>query len=139
MPHLSYVGDADVGAGSNLGASTITANYDGRNKHRTTIGEGVSTMVHSTLVAPVTIGDGAYVAAGSVITEDVEPGALAIARPRQTTKPGYAARVEARRKEQRAVTPDSLFGAGEFLPERNDGDGRTRRAAARATAPRSGA
>ena len=99
VPHLSYVGDAEVGAGSNLGASTITANYDGRNKHRTTIGEGVSTMVHSTLVAPVTIGDGAYVAAGSVITEDVEAGALAIARPRQTTKPGYAARVEARRKE----------------------------------------
>jgi len=100
VPHLSYVGDADVGAGSNLGASTITANYDGRNKHRTTIGEGVSTMVHSTLVAPVTIGDGAYVAAGSVITEDVEAGALAIARPRQTTKPGYAARVDARRKDE---------------------------------------
>ena len=100
VPHLSYVGDADVGAGSNLGASTITANYDGRNKHRTTIGEGVSTSVHSTLVAPVTVGDGAYVAAGSVITDDVEPGALAIARPRQTTKPGYAERVEARRKEQ---------------------------------------
>jgi bifunctional UDP-N-acetylglucosamine pyrophosphorylase/glucosamine-1-phosphate N-acetyltransferase len=100
VPHLSYVGDADVGAGSNLGASTITANYDGRKKHRTTIGEGVSTSVHSTLVAPVTIGDGAYVAAGSVITEDVEPGALAIARPRQTTKPGYAARIDARRKEE---------------------------------------
>jgi bifunctional UDP-N-acetylglucosamine pyrophosphorylase / glucosamine-1-phosphate N-acetyltransferase len=100
VPHLSYIGDADIGAGSNLGASTITANYDGRNKHRTTIGEGVSTMVHSTLVAPVTVGDGAYVAAGSVITEDVEAGALAIARPRQTTKPGYAARVDARRKEQ---------------------------------------
>jgi bifunctional UDP-N-acetylglucosamine pyrophosphorylase/glucosamine-1-phosphate N-acetyltransferase len=100
VPHLSYVGDADVGAGSNLGASTITANYDGRNKHRTTLGERVSTMVHSTLVAPVTIGDGAYVAAGSVITEDVEAGALAIARPRQTIKPGYAARVDARRKEE---------------------------------------
>ena len=99
VPHLSYLGDTDVGAGSNLGASTITANYDGRRKHRTTIGKGVSTMVHSTLVAPITIGDGAYVAAGSVITEDVEPGALAIARPRQTTKPGYAARVDARRKE----------------------------------------
>jgi bifunctional UDP-N-acetylglucosamine pyrophosphorylase / glucosamine-1-phosphate N-acetyltransferase len=99
VPHLSYLGDADVGAGSNLGASTITANYDGQRKHRTTIGEGVSTMVHSTLVAPVTIGDGAYVAAGSVITDDVEAGALAIARPRQTTKPGYAARVAARRKE----------------------------------------
>jgi bifunctional UDP-N-acetylglucosamine pyrophosphorylase / glucosamine-1-phosphate N-acetyltransferase len=100
VPHLSYVGDADVGAGSNLGASTITANYDGRDKHRTTIGEGVSTSVHSTLVAPVTIGDGAYVAAGSVITDDIEAGALGIARPRQTTKPGYAARVEARRKEE---------------------------------------
>jgi bifunctional UDP-N-acetylglucosamine pyrophosphorylase/glucosamine-1-phosphate N-acetyltransferase len=99
VPHLSYLGDTDVGAGSNLGASTITANYDGQRKHRTTIGAGVSTMVHSTLVAPITIGDGAYVAAGSVITEDVEPGALAIARPRQTTKPGYAARVDARRKE----------------------------------------
>ena len=99
VPHLSYLGDTEVGAGSNLGASTITANYDGQRKHRTTIGAGVSTMVHSTLVAPVTIGDGAYVAAGSVITEDVEPGALAIARPRQTTKPGYAARVDARRKE----------------------------------------
>jgi bifunctional UDP-N-acetylglucosamine pyrophosphorylase/glucosamine-1-phosphate N-acetyltransferase len=99
VPHLSYVGDADIGDGSNLGASTITANYDGRNKHRTTVGEGVKTSVHSTLVAPVTIGDGATVAAGSVITEDVEAGALAIARPRQTTKPGYAERVEARRKE----------------------------------------
>jgi bifunctional UDP-N-acetylglucosamine pyrophosphorylase/glucosamine-1-phosphate N-acetyltransferase len=99
VPHLSYVGDADVGDGSNLGASTITANYDGRNKHRTTVGEGVKTSVHSTLVAPVTIGDGATVAAGSVITEDVEAGALAIARPRQTTKPGYAERVDARRKE----------------------------------------
>ena len=98
VPHLSYVGDADVGDGSNLGASTITANYDGRNKHRTTVGDGVKTSVHSTLVAPVTIGDGATVAAGSVITEDVEAGALAIARPRQTTKPGYAERVDARRK-----------------------------------------
>ena len=99
VPHLSYVGDADIGDGSNLGASTITANYDGRNKHRTTVGEGVKTSVHSTLVAPVTIGDGATVAAGSVITEDVEAGALAIARSRQTVKPGYAERVEARRKE----------------------------------------
>jgi bifunctional UDP-N-acetylglucosamine pyrophosphorylase/glucosamine-1-phosphate N-acetyltransferase len=98
VPHLSYVGDADIGAHSNLGASTITANYDGRSKHRTTLGEGVKTSVHSTLVAPVTIGDGATVAAGSVITEDVEAGALAIARPRQTTKPGYAERVDARQK-----------------------------------------
>jgi bifunctional UDP-N-acetylglucosamine pyrophosphorylase/glucosamine-1-phosphate N-acetyltransferase len=99
VPHLSYIGDADIGAGSNLGASTITANYDGHDKHRTTIGEDVKTSVHSSLIAPVTIGDGAIVAAGSVITDDVEAGALAIARPRQTTKPGYAERAGARRKE----------------------------------------
>ncbi len=138
VPHLSYVGDADVGAGSNLGASTITANYDGRNKHRTTIGEGVSTMVHSTLVAPVTIGDGAYVAAGSVITEDVEAGALAIARPRQTTKPGYAARVDARRKEGSSDARPPV--RGQRVPpraRRQRRRGRSR-AAARATAPRSG-
>ena len=126
VPHLSYVGDADVGAGSNLGASTITANYDGRNKHRTTIGEGVSTMVHSTLVAPVTIGDGAYVAAGSVITEDVEAGALAIARPRQTNQ-AWICRAGRRAPEGRAaMTPDPLFGASEFLPARGDNGGEGR-------------
>ena len=69
VPHLSYIGDADVGARTNLGAATITANYDGRRKHRTTIGEGVRTGVDTTFVAPVTVGDGAYTAAGSVITE----------------------------------------------------------------------
>ena len=80
MPHLSYVGDADVGEGSNLGAGTITANYDGRNKHRTTIGDRVRISVDTSLVAPVTVGDDAYTAAGSVITEDVPPGALGVAR-----------------------------------------------------------
>ena len=97
VPHLSYIGDAEVGAGTNLGASTITANYDGVSKHKTVIGAGVRTSVHSTLVAPVTIGDGAIVAAGSVITDDVEPGALAIARSRQSSVPGYA---ERKRKER---------------------------------------
>ncbi|MEA2247410.1 MAG: bifunctional UDP-N-acetylglucosamine pyrophosphorylase / glucosamine-phosphate N-acetyltransferase [Solirubrobacteraceae bacterium] len=92
VPHLSYVGDADVGPGTNLGAATITANYDGRNKHRTTVGAGVRTAVDTTLVAPVTVGDDAYTGAGSVITEDVPPGALAIARPRQSTIEGYADR-----------------------------------------------
>jgi bifunctional UDP-N-acetylglucosamine pyrophosphorylase/glucosamine-1-phosphate N-acetyltransferase len=92
IPHLSYIGDADVGEGTNLGAATITANYDGRAKHRTTIGSGVQTSVDTTLVAPVTLGDEARTAAGSVITEDVPPGALGIARERQTNIEGYADR-----------------------------------------------
>jgi bifunctional UDP-N-acetylglucosamine pyrophosphorylase / glucosamine-1-phosphate N-acetyltransferase len=92
IPHLSYIGDADVGEGSNLGAATITANYDGAAKHRTTIGRGVRTSVDTTLVAPVSMGDEAWTAAGSVITEDVPPGALGIARARQVTKEGYAKR-----------------------------------------------
>ena len=92
IPHLSYIGDADVGEGSNLGAATITANYDGRRKHRTTIGDGVRTSVDTTLVAPVTLGDGAYTGAGSVITDDVPEGALGIARERQRNIEGYADR-----------------------------------------------
>jgi bifunctional UDP-N-acetylglucosamine pyrophosphorylase / glucosamine-1-phosphate N-acetyltransferase len=96
IPHLSYIGDADVGAGTNLGAATITANYDGRAKHRTTVGSGVRTGVDTTLVAPVSVGDDAYTAAGSVITEDVPPGALGIARERQTNVEGYAERADGR-------------------------------------------
>jgi bifunctional UDP-N-acetylglucosamine pyrophosphorylase/glucosamine-1-phosphate N-acetyltransferase len=92
VPHLSYVGDADVGPGTNLGAATITANYDGRRKHRTTIGANVRTSVDTTLVAPVTVGDEAYTGAGSVVTDDVPPGALAIARSRQTNIEDYAER-----------------------------------------------
>jgi bifunctional UDP-N-acetylglucosamine pyrophosphorylase/glucosamine-1-phosphate N-acetyltransferase len=92
VPHLSYIGDADVGAGTNLGASTITANYDGTNKHRTTIGANVHTSVDTTFVAPVTVGDDAYTAAGSVITNDVPPGALGVARSRQTNIERYAER-----------------------------------------------
>jgi bifunctional UDP-N-acetylglucosamine pyrophosphorylase/glucosamine-1-phosphate N-acetyltransferase len=92
VPHLSYIGDAEVGPGTNLGAATITANYDGRRKHRTTIGANVRTSVDTTLVAPVTVGDDAYTGAGSVVTDDVPPGALAIARPRQTNIEGYARR-----------------------------------------------
>ena len=98
VPHLSYIGDADIGAGSNVGAGTITANYDGANKHRTTIGSGVKVSVHTSFVAPVTVGDGAYTGAGSVITEDVPPGALGIARERQRNVEGYAER--APRKER---------------------------------------
>ncbi len=92
VPHLSYIGDADVGERTNLGAATITANYDGRAKHRTTVGSGVRTGVDTTLVAPVTVGDDAYTGAGSVITDDVPPGALGIARERQTNVEGYAER-----------------------------------------------
>ena len=92
IPHLSYVGDADVGARTNLGAGTITANYDGRAKHRTTIGSGVRGGVDTMFVAPVTVGDGAWTAAGSVVTEDVPEGALAVARSRQRKPAGYATR-----------------------------------------------
>jgi bifunctional UDP-N-acetylglucosamine pyrophosphorylase/glucosamine-1-phosphate N-acetyltransferase len=94
VPHLSYIGDADIGAGTNLGAATITANYNGKTKvkARTTIGSGVRTSVDTTLVAPVTLGDRAYTAAGSVVTKDVPAGALAVARARQTTIEGYADR-----------------------------------------------
>jgi len=92
MPHLSYVGDATVGAGVNLGAGTITCNYDGRRKHPTTIGDGAFIGSHTSLVAPVTVGDGAYVAAGSVITKNVPPDALAIARGRQRNVERWAAR-----------------------------------------------
>jgi bifunctional UDP-N-acetylglucosamine pyrophosphorylase/glucosamine-1-phosphate N-acetyltransferase len=90
--HLSYLGDATVGEHTNIGAGTITCNYDGRKKHRTVIGKESFIGTHATLVAPVTVGDGAYVAAHSVVTEDVPPGSLAIARSRQTVKEGWAAR-----------------------------------------------
>jgi bifunctional UDP-N-acetylglucosamine pyrophosphorylase/glucosamine-1-phosphate N-acetyltransferase len=97
VPHLSYVGDAEVGAGANLGAGTITCNYDGVDKHETVIGAGAFIGTNSSLVAPVTIGEGAYVAAGSVITKSVPPDALAVARGRQEMREGWAARKRAAR------------------------------------------
>ncbi|WP_425229417.1 bifunctional UDP-N-acetylglucosamine diphosphorylase/glucosamine-1-phosphate N-acetyltransferase GlmU [Sphingomonas sp.] len=90
--HLSYLGDAEIGAGANIGAGTITCNYDGFFKHRTTIGAGAFIGSNSALVAPVSIGAGAIVGAGSVVTEDVAPDALALVRPPQQTKPGWAKR-----------------------------------------------
>ncbi|NHN88230.1 bifunctional UDP-N-acetylglucosamine diphosphorylase/glucosamine-1-phosphate N-acetyltransferase GlmU [Acetobacter conturbans] len=93
--HLTYLGDASVGPATNVGAGTITCNYDGVFKHRTTIGANAFIGSDSILVAPVTVGDGALVAAGSVITQDVEPDALAIARGVQTNKTGWAARFRA--------------------------------------------
>jgi bifunctional UDP-N-acetylglucosamine pyrophosphorylase / glucosamine-1-phosphate N-acetyltransferase len=92
VPHLSYIGDTDVGARSNIGAGTITANYDGTNKHRTQIGAGAFVGVDTMLVAPVSVGEDAYTGAGSVITEDVPAGALGIARARQRNLEGYRER-----------------------------------------------
>jgi bifunctional UDP-N-acetylglucosamine pyrophosphorylase / glucosamine-1-phosphate N-acetyltransferase len=95
VPHLSYVGDAEVGEGTNVGAGAITANFphrEGQPKGRTTIGKHVRTGVQNAFVAPVEVGDGAWTAAGSVITKDVPPDALAVARVRQENKEGYAAR-----------------------------------------------
>ena len=91
--HLSYVGDATVGAATNIGAGTITCNYDGVMKHRTELGENVFIGSNTMLVAPVTVGDGAMTASGSVITADVAPGALAISRTPQVEKPGFAIRL----------------------------------------------
>jgi bifunctional UDP-N-acetylglucosamine pyrophosphorylase/glucosamine-1-phosphate N-acetyltransferase len=95
VPHLSYIGDADIGEDTNIGAGAITANLGhrpGEPKQRTTIGDNVRTAIHNGFIAPVEVGDGAWIAAGSVITNDVPPGALAIARQRQENKEGYAAR-----------------------------------------------
>jgi bifunctional UDP-N-acetylglucosamine pyrophosphorylase/glucosamine-1-phosphate N-acetyltransferase len=89
VPHLSYLGDADVGEGTNLGAGTITANYDGFHKHRTTIGRNVRGGVDTSFVAPVEVGDDAWTAAGSVITNDIPPGALGVARERQRNVEGF--------------------------------------------------
>ena len=99
--HLTYLGDTEVGADTNIGAGTITCNYDGVAKHRTTIGAGVFVGSDVALVAPVTVGDGAILAAGSVITEDVEADALAIARGRQVTKPDARQRCGRDRKQTR--------------------------------------
>jgi bifunctional UDP-N-acetylglucosamine pyrophosphorylase / glucosamine-1-phosphate N-acetyltransferase len=96
--HLTYLGDASVGRESNIGAGTITCNYDGVNKNKTTIGSRVFIGSDTALVAPVRVGDGAYVAAGSIVTDNVPPDALAVARGRQVNKPGWAAK---RRREMK--------------------------------------
>jgi bifunctional UDP-N-acetylglucosamine pyrophosphorylase / glucosamine-1-phosphate N-acetyltransferase len=91
--HLTYIGDARVGAGANVGAGTITCNYDGVAKHRTDIGKGAFIGSNTALVAPVSVGDGAYIGTGTVVTKDVPAGALAIARTKQTVKEGWAKRL----------------------------------------------
>jgi bifunctional UDP-N-acetylglucosamine pyrophosphorylase/glucosamine-1-phosphate N-acetyltransferase len=92
VPHLSYVGDATIGEGTNIGAATIFVNYDGVEKHQTTVGDHVRIGSDSMLVAPVTIGDGAYTAAGSVITEDVPAGAMGVGRAKQRNVIGWVLR-----------------------------------------------
>ena len=92
VPHLTYVGDADIGSGTNIGAATIFVNYDGVAKHHTSVGDQVRIGSDTMLIAPVEVGDGAYTAAGSVVTENVPPGAMAIGRARQRNVPGWVAR-----------------------------------------------
>jgi len=103
--HLSYIGDADVGVKANIGAGTITCNYDGFLKYRTVIGEGAFIGSNSALVAPVTIGDGAIVGAGSVMTRDVDKDALALGRGKQEARAGWAAEFRARMKAKKAARP----------------------------------
>jgi bifunctional UDP-N-acetylglucosamine pyrophosphorylase / glucosamine-1-phosphate N-acetyltransferase len=98
--HLTYLGDAEVGEGSNIGAGVITCNYDGVNKHRTQIGKGAFVGSDSTLVAPVTVGEGAYIGAGSCITRDVPAGSLAVARSQQFVKEGWATERRTQMKEK---------------------------------------
>jgi bifunctional UDP-N-acetylglucosamine pyrophosphorylase/glucosamine-1-phosphate N-acetyltransferase len=108
VPHLSYVGDATIGEGSNIGAATVFVNYDGVNKHKTVVGDQVRIGSDTMLVAPVTVGDGSYTAAGSVITDDVPPGAMAVARGRQRNVEGWVLR---RRAGTAAAAAASAAGA----------------------------
>ena len=99
LSHLTYVGDADVGSRVNFGCGTITSNYDGFRKHRTVIGDDVFVGCNTNLVPPVTVGSGSYIAAGTTVTRDVEPNALAIGRTRQENKPGWAQKRRALHKK----------------------------------------
>jgi bifunctional UDP-N-acetylglucosamine pyrophosphorylase/glucosamine-1-phosphate N-acetyltransferase len=100
--HLAYLGDGSVGPGANIGAGTIFCNYDGFDKYETHVGEGAFIGSDTALVAPVRVGDGAYIGSGSVITDDVTPDALALARGRQVEKPGWAAAFRARKLKEKA-------------------------------------
>src|SRR5207253_7716858 len=107
VPHLSYVGDATIGEHTNIGAATIFVNYDGVHKHHTVVGDHVRIGSDTMLVAPLTVGDGAYTAAGSVIDHDVPPGSLAIARGRQRNVDGWVAKKRARSASARAAASAS--------------------------------
>ncbi len=119
VPHLSYIGDTTIGAGVNIGAGTITANYDGDHKYPTVIGDQVFVGSDSTLVAPVTLGDGAYVAAGSTITNDLGPGDLGVARGRQHAAPGWVLRKRAGTKAA-AVAQAAIAEEPVQLPTRDN-------------------
>ena len=97
--HLSYIGDASVGEDTNIGAGAITCNYDGAAKHQTTVGDNSFIGTNVSLVAPLTVGEGAYVGAGSVVTKDVPPGALAVGRAQQTIREGWVAKKKERQKK----------------------------------------
>ncbi len=112
VPHLSYIGDTEIGERTNIGAGTITANYDGTNKHRTKIGSGAFVSVDTMFVAPVSMGDGAYTGAGSVITDDIPDGALGIARARQKNIEGYTERRKQRGSGERDEAGDAKNPAG---------------------------
>ncbi|WP_128431422.1 bifunctional UDP-N-acetylglucosamine diphosphorylase/glucosamine-1-phosphate N-acetyltransferase GlmU [Streptomyces cyaneus] len=113
VPHLSYVGDATIGEYSNIGAASVFVNYDGQDKHHTTVGSHVRTGSDNMFVAPVTIGDGAYTAAGSVITKDVPPGSLAVARGQQRNIEGWVARKRPGSAAAKAAEVASRQGEGE--------------------------
>jgi len=115
VPHLSYIGDADIGEGTNIGAGAITANYDGVAKHRTTIGTQVRTGSHSVFVAPVSLGDGAYTAAGAVVRRDVPPGALAVSVASQRNLEGW---VEANREGTPSATAAKQASGGKKVPNK---------------------
>ena len=120
VPHLSYLGDADVGEGANIAAGNITANYDGFDKHRTKIGKSVKTGVDTSFVAPVSVGDGAYTGAGSVIAEDVPDGALGIARPEAEEHRGIrGAQGEAARMST-VDTTQAAPAVGSYIPAEYD-------------------
>jgi bifunctional UDP-N-acetylglucosamine pyrophosphorylase/glucosamine-1-phosphate N-acetyltransferase len=117
--HLSYLGDGDVGENTNIGAGTIFCNYDGYSKQKTTIGRDVFIGSDSQLIAPLNIGDGAYVATGSSVTEDVPADALAIGRVRQSNKAGYAPRLRARLSAaKRAAAASAGHAAGHEAAEK---------------------
>jgi bifunctional UDP-N-acetylglucosamine pyrophosphorylase/glucosamine-1-phosphate N-acetyltransferase len=120
VPHLSYVGDATIGVNSNIGAATVFVNYDGVHKHRTSVGDHVRIGSDTMLVAPVEIGDGAYTAAGSVITDDVPPGAMAVARGRQRNLPGWVQR----RRPGTAAAAAAEAAAAEVAARGSTHDGR---------------
>ena len=117
VPHLSYIGDATIGERTNIGAGTITANYDGKHKNRTEIGAGAFVSVDTMFVAPVRVGDGAYTGAGSVITDDIPPGALGVARARQRNVEDYADRRRQRDEARQAELEHAKMPGPDHAPE----------------------